>query len=133
MPSDDRWATEFQLSNTPVKQPAINKTVIQKKNNVGIDPTGFHKKKRSHNELSQTEKALSCLLQQASKNEVVQKRKNYTTVKKAQLEEFESVTDFRIFPLQVSYKVSLCCFPFLLHYDNIYSCLRILQWTFLMK
>ncbi|KAL3799237.1 hypothetical protein HJC23_012962 [Cyclotella cryptica] len=72
----------------------------QNRNTAGINPKSFHKKKRSDNEISHTEKYIDDLLLQASNNEVVLKRKNFTQIQNIRLEAFAEVTSFRIFPLQ---------------------------------
>lgn len=86
--SEDRWAQKCPTaSNNPP--------------NKGVAPTSFHKKKHNHQQ-SRAEKHLEGLLHEASKKEVLQKRKEFTTVVNVQLDAFESVTSFRIFPLQVN-------------------------------
>lgn len=100
--SQDRWAHEFKLDSPKHSSP--------KATTAGIAPTSFHKKKRTANELSCTEKHLGELLQLASKNEVVQKRKDFTTGQNVRLEAYESVTSFRIFPLQVRFDYTECIY-----------------------
>lgn len=97
--SEDRWAEELPHNSnaTPPQRP----TNSNNPPNNGVTPTSFHKKKH-HNRQSRAEKHLEGLLQEASKKEVVQKRKEFTTVINVQLDAYESVTCFRIFPLQVN-------------------------------
>eukprot|EP00956_Cyclotella_meneghiniana_P025623 scaffold53750_cov52-Cyclotella_meneghiniana.AAC.3 len=95
--SEDRWAQKFpHISNaTPSQRP----TASNNPPNKGVAPTSFHKKKHNHQQ-SRAEKHLEGLLHEASKKEVLQKRKEFTTVVNVQLDAYESVTSFRIFPLQ---------------------------------
>ena len=93
--SEDRWAT-FQTSNSPEAPPKQHSPSDE-----GIAPSSFHKKRRTKREQSATEKHVAELLQRASKNEVAQKRKDFTAMQKAQLDAYERATSFRIFPLQV--------------------------------
>lgn len=67
----------------------------------GIDPSSFHKKRRNGKApQSQTEKQLKQLLNEASKNEVVQKRKEYSSTQNNLRDVFHEVTSLKVFPLQ---------------------------------
>jgi hypothetical protein len=79
---------------------------ITPRRSTGILPTSFHKKRRVDHKLSSTEKHLESLLQTASKSEVVQKRKEFVSKQNVQLRAYESVTSFKIFPLQVGARCS---------------------------
>ena len=111
---EDRWAHVFSLTTFPHELPDSfdllkNETkpcTEENRDPAGIDPTSFHKKKRSNDELSSTEKYIGEILLQASKNEVVLKRKKFTEMQNVRLEAFKAVTCFRIFPLQVSFNAS---------------------------
>lgn len=93
--SEDRWALD--------QQPTEIRSQTTPNGLTGIPPNSFHKKRRTDDKkLTSTEKHLEQLLHQASKNEVVQKRKDFTIMQKVQLQAYECVTSFRIFPLQVS-------------------------------
>lgn len=67
----------------------------------GIDPSLFHKKRRNGKaQQSQAEKQLKQLLNEASKNEVVQKRKEYSSTQNNLRDVFHEVTSLKVFPLQ---------------------------------
>lgn len=67
----------------------------------GIDPSLFHKKRRHGKaQQSQAEKQLKQLLNEASKNEVVQKRKEYSSSQNNLRDLFHEVTSLKVFPLQ---------------------------------
>jgi hypothetical protein len=112
--SEDRWVPEFSLRNFPHALPdgftatrsETKPGAVQNRNTAGIDPTSFHRKKRSDDEISPAEKYIDDLLLKASKNEVVLKRENYTKLQNVRLKAFEEVTSFRIFPLQVSFNAT---------------------------
>ena len=97
--SEDRWAQKFPHISNPT--PSQRPTASNNPPNKGVAPTSFHNKKHNHQQ-SRAEKHLEGLLHEASKKEVLQKRKEFTTVVNVQLDAYESVTSFRIFPLQVN-------------------------------
>jgi hypothetical protein len=66
----------------------------------GIDPSLFHKKRRKGKEQTAAEKQLNQLLSEASKNEVVQKRKEYSSTQNNQRDVYHDITSLKTFPLQ---------------------------------
>lgn len=92
---EDRWARH--QTSTGEEAPSKQSSPSDE----GIAPSSFYKKRRTKREQSATEKSVAELLQRASKNEVTQRRKSFSAMQKAQLDAYERVTSFRIFPLQV--------------------------------
>jgi hypothetical protein len=133
--SDDQWATKLEQANS--LQICSNRDEAMS----GIAPASFHKKRRTCHEQSSTEKHLEEMLQLALKNEVMQKRKNFTDSQNLQLDAYESVTSFRIFPLQVCWlprRHHVYHLSFIYHLFNVYVLIRlpycrILPWCFWMK
>ena len=91
----DRWGT-----TTPSVAAAASD--VGTKRSSGIDPSLFHKKRRhgGKSEQTQAEKQLKQLLSDASKNEIVQKRKEYSSIQNNMRDVFHAVTSLKTFPLQ---------------------------------
>ena len=94
----DRWDA---TSATASSSPAAGSGIVETKRSDGIDPSLFHKKRRHGKaQQSQAEKQLEQLLNEASKNEVVQKRKEYSSTQNNLRDVFLEVTSLKVFPLQ---------------------------------
>ncbi|KAL9183428.1 hypothetical protein ACHAXT_004284 [Thalassiosira profunda] len=79
------------------REGAPNASAVHKPRNNGIDPSSFHTKPPSSDHQTSN---LNTILQLAAQNEVVERRKQYTTSHKAKMQAYRDVTSFRIFPLQ---------------------------------
>ena len=68
----------------------------------GINPTSFYTMRRNRNSgrLTTAEKQLSNILQLAARNEVVQKRHEFTSIVNLKRDAYREVTKYKIFPLQ---------------------------------
>ena len=105
--SIDQWR-EFELSrsnrNTDTAASShktndeLSPTNKTNKSN-GISPSSFYKKNKTQPS-TYSEQQLDNILNLASKNEVVQKRREFTSKHKAKEDAYDDVTQFRIFPLQ---------------------------------
>jgi len=87
--ASDRWR-DHDPSPAPTENSKSN----------GIHPSSFYKKLRSNEQPTAAEKQLDNLLHLAARNEVVQKRHEFTAVQKNQREAYHSMTSFKVFPLQ---------------------------------
>eukprot|EP00984_Skeletonema_dohrnii_P016347 scaffold7240_cov64-Skeletonema_dohrnii-CCMP3373.AAC.1 len=91
----DRWGT------TSAAAPSADGSDDDTKRSNGIDPSLFYKKRRNGNaEQTHAEKQLKLLLSEASKNEIVQKRKEYSSTQNTQRDVYNDVTSLTTFPLQ---------------------------------
>jgi len=91
----DRWGT------TSAAAPSAAGSDDDTKRSNGIDPSLFYKKRRNGNaEQTHAEKQLKQLLSEASKNEIVQKRKGYSSTQNTQRDVYNDVTSLKTFPLQ---------------------------------
>ena len=109
--SSDRWR-EFVLSRTTWESRAASHPFrahfdgtnscsnFERVKSNGIDPISFHKKQSNKDLLTPAERQLVEVLRLASKNEILQKRKQHTDLQKVRLEAYHDVTSFKMFPLQ---------------------------------
>ena len=79
--------------------PSSNKSV---KKSSGVDPSLFYKKKLHNNKKQQSaaEKQLNNILNSAARNEIVQKRHEYTSTQKIERDAYHKVTCLEVYPLQ---------------------------------
>lgn len=102
----DRWGKPTSVSSMLATAAATEHDIKNKKSN-GIAPSLFHKKRSKNNkDPSHAEKQLHDLLRLAAKNEVVQKRKVYSSTQNNRRDAYTAVTTLKTFPLQ---DLALCC------------------------
>jgi len=80
--------------------PSSDKAV---KRSSGVDPSLFYSKKKVHNNKKQqsaAEKQLNNILNSAARNEIVQKRHEYTSTQKLERDAYHKVTCLEVYPLQ---------------------------------
>ena len=91
--ASDRWHNDDTL-------PSSDKAV--KRRSSGVNPSLFYKKKVHNNKKQQSaaEKQLDNLLSSAARNEIVQKRHEYTSTQKLERDAYHKVTCIEVYPLQ---------------------------------
>lgn len=97
----DRWGMIIPTTSTvPLVDAKGGAGGGDTKRSNGIDPSLFHKKRRKIKEQTQAEKQLNRLLSEASKNEVLQKRKEFSSTQNSQRDVYHDITSLKTFPLQ---------------------------------